>query len=59
MFAANCEGAGVSFSQIGTVDGDRLKINDLVDISVEEMKTVHESWFPAFMGETALAEAAE
>ncbi|MEP0941604.1 MAG: phosphoribosylformylglycinamidine synthase subunit PurL [Rhizobiaceae bacterium] len=59
MFAANCEGAGVSFARIGAVGGDNLIINDLIDISVEEVKTVHESWFPDFMGETALAEAAE
>ncbi len=59
MFAANCEGSGVSFAKIGTVGGDRLIINDLIDISVEDMTTTHESWFPAFMGETALAAAAE
>ncbi|MGI9364577.1 MAG: phosphoribosylformylglycinamidine synthase subunit PurL, partial [Rhizobiaceae bacterium] len=59
MFAANSEGSGVSFARIGTVGGERLIINDLIDISVEEMKTVHETWFPAFMGETSLAEAAE
>ena len=59
MFAANCEGAGVSFARIGTVGGNNLIINDLIDISVEEVKTVHESWFPDFMGQTALAEAAE
>lgn len=59
MFAANCEGAGVSFARIGTVGGNNLIINDLIDISVEEVKTVHEAWFPDFMGETALAEAAE
>ena len=59
MFAANCEGAGVSFARIGAVGGNNLIINDLIDISVEEVKTAHESWFPDFMGETALAEAAE
>lgn len=59
MFAANCEGSGVSFAKIGTVGGNRLKINDLIDISVEAMTTTHESWFPTFMGDTAVAAAAE
>jgi phosphoribosylformylglycinamidine synthase len=59
MFAANSEGSGVSFERIGTVGGNKLVINDLVDISVEELKTAHESWFPNFMGQQQFAEAAE
>ncbi|MEM8750070.1 MAG: phosphoribosylformylglycinamidine synthase subunit PurL [Pseudomonadota bacterium] len=49
MFAANSEGSGVSFERIGTVAGDALIINDLVDIKVETLKNAHESWFPKFM----------
>ncbi|MFD0918089.1 phosphoribosylformylglycinamidine synthase subunit PurL [Pseudahrensia aquimaris] len=59
MFAANSEGSGVSFRRIGTVRGDRLTINDLVDIPVADMKDAHEAWFPDFMGANALAQAAE
>jgi len=59
MFAANSEGSGVSFRRIGTVTGKNLKINDLVDISVEDMKSAHEAWFPEYMGANALAQAAE
>lgn len=59
MFAANSEGSGVSFQRIGTVGGDRLIINDLIDISVEHMKNTHEHWFPDFMAGSAVAEAAE
>ena len=59
MFAANSEGSGVSFRRIGTVGGDRLKINDLVDISISDMKDAHEAWFPDYMGSGALAQAAE
>ncbi|MEL7274289.1 MAG: phosphoribosylformylglycinamidine synthase subunit PurL [Pseudomonadota bacterium] len=63
MFAANSEGSGVSFARIGTVTaagaGARLKINDLVDVAVADLREAHEAWFPDFMGQTALAEAAE
>ncbi len=59
MFAANSEGSGVSFLRIGQVAGNRLIINDLVDISVDDMKQAHEAWFPEFMGTPALAQAAE
>jgi phosphoribosylformylglycinamidine synthase II len=59
MFAANSEGSGVSFARIGTVSGKNLIINQLIDISVEELETAHESWFPQFMGEVALVQAAE
>ncbi len=49
MFAANSEGFGVSFRRIGTVGGDRLIINDLIDVSIDELKSTHESWFPDYM----------
>ena len=59
MFAANSEGSGVSFMQIGTVKGDRLKICDLIDCAVSDLKDVHEAWFPNFMERPTLAAAAE
>ncbi len=49
MFAANCEGAGVFFEQIGTVGGTSLRINDLVDVDVTVMQDINESWFPNYM----------
>ena len=59
MFAANSEGSGVSFERIGTVGGDKLVINDLVDVSINDLSTAHESWFPNFMGSQQFSEAAE
>ncbi len=60
LFAANAEGAGVSCLRIGTVSGDELKIANLVSISVAELRSTHESWFPSYMdGGAGLAEAAE
>ncbi|MGI9356549.1 MAG: phosphoribosylformylglycinamidine synthase subunit PurL, partial [Rhizobiaceae bacterium] len=59
MFAANCEGSGVFFSRIGSMAGDRLVINDLIDIPVEALKNAHESWFSEFMDGPEMAIAAE
>lgn len=58
MFAANSEGSGVSFVKLGTVEGDKLIIGDYISLSVQEMKQLHESWFPDFMDSTK-PEAAE
>jgi phosphoribosylformylglycinamidine (FGAM) synthase-like enzyme len=52
----NAEGAGVPFRRLGTVTGDRLTIGGLLSISLEELRTAHESWFPDYMdGSAALA----
>ncbi|MEL6751955.1 MAG: phosphoribosylformylglycinamidine synthase subunit PurL, partial [Pseudomonadota bacterium] len=51
MFAGNCEGAAVFFERIGTMGGSRLRIADLVDISIEELRSAHESWFPDLMAQ--------
>ncbi len=59
LFATNSESSGVSFARIGVFGGERLKINDLMDISVSDMNNAHEAWFPDFMGQTNLAVAAE
>ncbi|MEE9376098.1 MAG: AIR synthase-related protein, partial [Rhizobiaceae bacterium] len=49
LFSSNSEGSGVSFARIGKVEGDRLLINDLVNISIKELKLSHEAWFPHYM----------
>jgi phosphoribosylformylglycinamidine synthase len=41
--------AGVPARHVGTVGGDRLIVGDLTSISVEELRTAHEGWFPAYM----------
>ncbi|WJR66684.1 phosphoribosylformylglycinamidine synthase subunit PurL [Neorhizobium sp. CSC1952] len=46
---ASAESAGVPFRPLGTVSGDRLVIDDLVDVPVTDLANAHESWFPAFM----------
>ncbi|SMC81576.1 phosphoribosylformylglycinamidine synthase subunit PurL [Rhizobium sp. RU36D] len=46
---ANAEGAGVPFRQLGTVEGDALVIDELVSVSVDRLRSAHESWFPEFM----------
>lgn len=45
------EGAGVTALRIGVTGGSELKLGGARAISVEELKAVHESWFPQFMGE--------
>ncbi|MEO0327729.1 MAG: phosphoribosylformylglycinamidine synthase subunit PurL [Pseudomonadota bacterium] len=59
MLAANAEDSGVFFQQLGMVASDRLTIGKSLSLSVEEMKTAHESWFPDFMDGEPMAEAAE
>ncbi|MCP4317638.1 MAG: phosphoribosylformylglycinamidine synthase subunit PurL [Hyphomicrobiales bacterium] len=49
----NAEGAGVPFRRLGTVTGSRLTIGDLLSISVEELRSAYESWFPDYMDGTA------
>ncbi|MEM6464062.1 MAG: phosphoribosylformylglycinamidine synthase subunit PurL [Pseudomonadota bacterium] len=49
----NAEGAGVPFRRLGKVGGERLTIENLLSISVEELRVAHESWFPAYMDGTA------
>ncbi|MBP2559014.1 phosphoribosylformylglycinamidine synthase [Neorhizobium galegae] len=46
---ANAEGAGVPFRTLGTVAGDSLVVDDLVNVAVLQLTEAHESWFPAFM----------
>ena len=49
MFAANAEAAGVSFKRIGEFGGDTLTIDDLISISVDDMRQAHENWLPQYM----------
>ncbi|MNR61008.1 Phosphoribosylformylglycinamidine synthase 2 [compost metagenome] len=46
---ANAEGAGVPFRTLGTVAGDSLVVDDLINLAVLQLTEAHESWFPAFM----------
>jgi phosphoribosylformylglycinamidine synthase II len=43
------QAAGVFAPWIGTTGGDALKLGASRAISVEDLRTAHESWFPAFM----------
>jgi hypothetical protein len=48
-------GAGLPFAKIGRVGGDRMKINDLIDISIDQ---VHRAFYQAmtdFMEQSAAA----
>lgn len=46
---ASAESAGVPFRTLGTVGGDRLVIDTIVDVAVTDLVNAHESWFPTFM----------
>lgn len=46
---ANAESAGVPFRTLGTVGGETLKIDALVNVEVTRLVAAHESWFPTFM----------
>jgi phosphoribosylformylglycinamidine synthase len=46
--------AAVPVARLGSTGGDRLKLGDAAAISVEDLATAHEGWFPRFMaGELA------
>jgi phosphoribosylformylglycinamidine synthase len=49
FICASAESAGVPFRTLGTVGGERLVIDDLVDVAVVDLVNAHESWFPSFM----------
>ncbi|WP_127143250.1 phosphoribosylformylglycinamidine synthase subunit PurL [Pelagibacterium montanilacus] len=44
--------ASVPLAVIGTTGGDALKLGDARSISLDDLKTAYEGWFPAFMGDT-------
>ncbi len=46
---AGAESAGVPFRRLGTVEGDRLVMDDLIDLDVIALDDAYESWFPGFM----------
>ena len=52
------EKAGVFAPWIGNTGGAALILGDANPVSVIALKTAHENWFPEFMGENKLANAA-
>ncbi len=46
---ANAEGATVPFRTLGTVGGNALVIDDLLNVSRDNLSKAHEEWFPRFM----------
>ena len=50
-FAALAAEPGIACVRIGTTGGSSLKLGMARAISVAELKTAHEGWFPAFMGQ--------
>ena len=46
---ASAENAGVPFRPLGTVSGESLVVDDLINIPVADLTIAHESWFPSFM----------
>jgi phosphoribosylformylglycinamidine synthase len=46
---AGAENAGVPFRTLGTVEGDRIIVDGLIDLPVADLTKAHEGWFPGFM----------
>ncbi|HVK92095.1 MAG TPA: phosphoribosylformylglycinamidine synthase subunit PurL [Mycoplana sp.] len=60
FICASAEGAGVPFRRLGAVEGSGLVVDDLLSLSIEQLRDTHDSWFPAFMdGSSNAAAAAE
>ncbi|MCX5516068.1 phosphoribosylformylglycinamidine synthase subunit PurL [Kaistia algarum] len=43
------DAAGLALTQLGTVGGETLAIEEIATISVAKLAEAHENWFPAFM----------
>ncbi|EHH68333.1 phosphoribosylformylglycinamidine synthase subunit PurL [Gluconobacter morbifer] len=52
-FLAAASEAGVPARKLGRSGGNTLKVADVFSISAAELRTINESFFPAFMGEGA------
>ncbi len=50
-FTALAAAPGIACVRIGTTAGASLKLGMARAISIAELKTAHEGWFPAFMGQ--------
>ncbi len=46
---ATASDAGISAAHIGMTGGDALKLGNARAISVSELRTVHQAWFPSYM----------
>ena len=46
---ASAESAGIPFRRLGTVGGDQLIVDGIVNMAVIDLVNANESWFPAFM----------
>ncbi len=57
-FQKRADKAGIFAPWIGVTGGATLILGDANPVSVSALKTAHENWFPGFMGEKTLANAA-
>jgi phosphoribosylformylglycinamidine synthase len=50
---AACRGAGIPAGILGEAGGEAIKVEGGLDLPLAELRTAHEGWMPAFMGEPA------
>jgi phosphoribosylformylglycinamidine (FGAM) synthase-like enzyme len=48
---AEASAAGIPVVRVGLVGGDKLNLGAAGSISIAALRTAHEAWFPAFMGD--------
>jgi phosphoribosylformylglycinamidine synthase subunit PurL len=48
--AARAKAAGVALPVIGKTGGDAVKLGEAKAVSVNELRSAHEGWFPNYMG---------
>ncbi|MCA1369858.1 phosphoribosylformylglycinamidine synthase subunit PurL [Bradyrhizobium sp. BRP14] len=48
--AARAAVAGIDLPVIGKTGGDAVKLGEAKSVSVDELRSAHESWFPDYMG---------
>jgi len=50
---STAQGLGITVQKIGMVGGDQFKINDVLEVSVDELRDAHEGWLPNYMNAEA------
>jgi phosphoribosylformylglycinamidine synthase subunit PurL len=48
--AARAKAAGVALPVIGRTGGNAVQLGNARPVSVDELRSAHEAWFPNYMG---------
>ena len=52
----DAEDRDIAAVRIGTVGGDAVRLGDSPAVAIENLRTAHEGWFPAYMGQVTMGQ---